>query len=233
MESKHKILRFVTSLFHEFPNADEVKYLLDQNPGSIAICADPEYGLEYLFVEGTWVQLGCEKGKESIMYETRDSSNLGTVKSLGSGHTEYKDIYSPELLETFDNRHPDNDYVVTFDGYEGTSLCPITHQPDFFKVVISYIPNKKMVESKSLKLYLFSFRNTGSFHEDIVNSIGKDLVKLMEPKYLEVKGIFSPRGGISIFPSYFYSTPEYEYIEKQRRLDTLRDNANRAVKYDN
>ena len=90
--------------------------------------------------------------------------------------------------------------MVTFDCPEFTSLCPITGQPDFAKITINYIPNVKMVESKSLKLYLFSFRNQGDFHEDCINIIMKDLVKLMEPKYLEVKGIFTPRGGISIYP---------------------------------
>ena len=80
--------------------------------------------------------------------------------------------------------------MVTFDCPEFTSLCPITGQPDFAKITINYIPNVKMVESKSLKLYLFSFRNQGDFHEDCINIIMKDLVKLMEPKYLEVKGIF-------------------------------------------
>ena len=111
--------------------------------------------------------------------------------------------------------------------------CPKTGQPDFAKVVISYIPDKKMVESKSLKLYLFSFRNHGDFHEDCMNIIMKDLVKLMDPKYLEVRGIFSPRGGISIFPMANYAkSAKYEAIAEQRKLDVLRDAANRSVRYD-
>lgn len=164
----------------------------------------------------------------------RNKEEFGTVESLGSGHTVYPDMYNPDVLETFKNKHIDEDYVVTFDGYEGSSLCPITHQPDFFKVIISYIPAEDMVESKSLKLYLFSFRNTGAFHEDIVNTIGKDLVKLMQPKYLEVRGIFSPRGGISIYPFYNYADSQYDYAEfaRQRKLDILRDSSNRKVKYD-
>ena len=136
------------------------------------------------------------------------------------------------MLETFDNLYPDNDYVVTFDGYEGTALCPKTGQPDFFKLVLNYIPKVKLVESKSLKLYLFSFRNHGGFHENVVNTIGKDLVNLLDPKYLEVRGIFAPRGGLSIFPWFSYATDEYKYLENQRRLDVLRDAANRSVKYD-
>ncbi|MEE1099623.1 MAG: preQ(1) synthase, partial [Alistipes sp.] len=77
----------------------------------------------------------------------------------------------------------------------------------------SYIPDKKMVESKSLKIYLFSFRNHGAFHEDCVNIIMKDLIKLMEPKYIEVTGIFLPRGGISIYPYANYGRPNTKYEE--------------------
>ena len=82
---------------------------------------------------------------------------------LGNKKTVYRDDYAPEVLEVFINKHPDNDYMVTFNCPEFTSLCPITGQPDFAKILINYIPNEKMVESKSLKLYLFSFRNRGDF----------------------------------------------------------------------
>ena len=118
--------------------------------------------------------------------------------SLLGRKTEYKQDYAPEVLEAFDNKHPENDYWVRFNCPEFTSLCPITGQPDFAEIRISYIPDIKMVESKSLKLYLFSFRSHGAFHEDCVNIIMKDLIKLMNPKYIEVTGIFTPRGGISI-----------------------------------
>ena len=119
---------------------------------------------------------------------------------LGNKNTIYKDDYAPEVLETFDNKHLENDYFVKFNCPEFTSLCPITGQPDFATIYISYIPDVKMVESKSLKLYLFSFRNHGDFHEDCVNIIMKDLIKLMNPRYIEVWGKFTPRGGISIDP---------------------------------
>ena len=132
---------------------------------------------------------------------------------LGSGDTEYKYEYSPELLETFENAHQGNDYWVTLNADEFTSLCPITKQPDFGTLIINYIPNVKMVESKSLKLYLFSFINNGEFHEDAVNKIGKDLVALMEPKYLEVVGLFYPRGNVSIHPRFFYAREEETYQE--------------------
>ena len=126
--------------------------------------------------------------------------DLKDLTLLGNQGVKYPDNYAPEILETFDNKHPDNDYFVKFNCPEFTSLCPITGQPDFANIIISYVPNIKMVESKSLKLYLFSFRNHGDFHEDCVNIIMKDLIKLMDPKYIEVWGKFTPRGGISIDP---------------------------------
>ena len=137
---------------------------------------------------------------------------------LGNQNIKYKDEYSPELLETFINKHQDNDYFVKFNCPEFTSLCPITGQPDFACVTISYVPNVKMVESKSLKLYLFSFRNHGDFHEDCVNVIMKDLIKLMDPKYIEVWGKFLPRGGISIDPycNYGNKGTKWEKIAENR-----------------
>lgn len=128
------------------------------------------------------------------------SKEQENISLLGSAKTKYPDDYAPEMLETFANKHRDNDYFVKFNCPEFTSLCPITGQPDFAAIYISYIPDEKMVESKSLKLYLYSFRNHGDFHEDCVNIIMKDLIKLMNPKYIEVWGKFTPRGGISIDP---------------------------------
>ncbi len=108
--------------------------------------------------------------------------------------------YNPGLLDAFANKHPGRDYWVTFTAPEFTTLCPKTGQPDFATITIRYIPDKKLVESKSLKLYLFGFRNHGDFHEDVINVIYEDLVKLLAPKYMEVYGKFAPRGGISIDP---------------------------------
>lgn len=133
--------------------------------------------------------------------------------SLLGGKTEYKDDYAPEVLEAFDNKHQERDYWVTFNCPEFTSLCPITGQPDFATIHISYIPDVKMVESKALKLYLFSFRNHGAFHEDCVNIIMNDLIKLMDPRYIEVVGIFTPRGGISIYPYTNYGRPGTKFVE--------------------
>lgn len=132
--------------------------------------------------------------------------------------TEYRQDYAPEVLETFENKHQTNDYWVQFNCPEFTTLCPITGQPDFGEIIIKYIPDVRMVESKSLKLYLFSFRNHGDFHEDCVNIIMKDLVKIMDPRYIEVTGLFKPRGGISIFPFANYGRPgtKYEKLAEQR-----------------
>lgn len=129
------------------------------------------------------------------------------LTKLGSQGTVYKTDYDASLLETFSNKHPGNDYFVKFNCPEFTSLCPITGQPDFATVIISYIPDELLVESKSLKLYLFSFRNHGDFHEDCVNIIMKDLIKAMDPKYIEVTGKFLPRGGLSIDPYCNYGKP--------------------------
>ena len=141
-----------------------------------------------------------------------------SISLLGNQGTKYPTDYAPEVLETFMNKHQDNDYFVKFNCPEFTSLCPITGQPDFAAITISYIPAERMVESKSLKLYLFSFRNHGDFHEDCVNIIMKDLIRLMEPKYIEVWGKFTPRGGISIDPYCNYGMPktQWEQMAKDR-----------------
>ena len=150
------------------------------------------------------------------MPNTREG--LDQLKQLGSQNTKYTYDYDPSLLERIPNKHADRDYFIKFNCPEFTSLCPKTGQPDFATIYISYIPDQYMVESKSLKLYLFSFRNHGDFHEDCVNIIMKDLIKLMDPKYIEVTGIFTPRGGISIWPYANYGKPgtKYEKLAEQR-----------------
>jgi 7-cyano-7-deazaguanine reductase len=126
--------------------------------------------------------------------------------------------YAPEVLETFENLHPERDYWVKFNCPEFTAMCPVTGQPDFAEIKIMYIPDRRMVESKSLKLYLFSYRNHGDFHEDCVNAIMDDLIKVMDPRYIEVLGLFVPRGGISIHPYANYGRPgtKYETWAEQR-----------------
>ena len=150
------------------------------------------------------------------MSQGRDKEGLS---ALGN-KIQYSTEYAPEVLEAFENMHQENDYWVRFNCPEFTTLCPITGQPDFAEIRISYIPDVKMVESKSLKLYLFSFRNHGDFHEDTVNTIMKDLIKLMDPKYIEVRGRFLPRGGISIDPWCNYGKPgtKWEKIAENRMM---------------
>ncbi len=135
---------------------------------------------------------------------------------LGETNTQYQMTYAPEVLEAFDNKNPGSDAWVSFICSEFTSLCPKTNQPDFARIYINYIADKKMVESKSLKLYLFSFRNHGDFHEDCIQKICDDLVALMKPKFIEVVGEFTPRGGISIFP---YSS----YAKRQKKYQDLKN----------
>ncbi|WP_249777640.1 preQ(1) synthase [Paenalkalicoccus suaedae] len=143
------------------------------------------------------------------------------VHLLGNQNVEYKMDYDPAILEAFENRHQGRDYFVKFNCPEFTSLCPKTGQPDFATIYISYIPGEKMVESKSLKLYLFSFRNHGDFHEDCMNTIMDDLIKLMGPRYIEVWGKFTPRGGISIDPYVNYGQPgtKYEKMAEHRMMN--------------
>ncbi len=125
---------------------------------------------------------------------------LNQFIQLGAERTKYS--FSPDeaKLETFMNMNPDLNYLIPFVCNEFTTLCPITGQPDFAKIEIIYVADKLCLESKSLKVYLFSFRNYGSFHEDVASRIFKDLWKILSPRYLRVWADFSVRGGISIKP---------------------------------
>ena len=101
-------------------------------------------------------------------------------------------------LEAFPNKHPQRDFEVILETQEFTALCPVTGQPDFGAITISYVPDRLIVESKSLKLYLWSFRQEGHFHEEVVNRILDDLVRAIRPRRMQVKGEFRARGGITI-----------------------------------
>lgn len=140
--------------------------------------------------------------------------------SLGQ-KSEVPATYAPEVLEAFQNMNPGQMAWTSLICTEFTSLCPKTGQPDFAKIFINYIADEKMVESKSLKLYLFSFRNHGDFHEDCVQTICNDLAKLMKPKYLEVMGEFTPRGGIAIFPfaSFAAQGKVFQDLKNQRMIN--------------
>lgn len=121
-----------------------------------------------------------------------DSTDLDGLSLLG-GSSE-----PTRKLETFPNHHPERDYLVRLESDEFTCLCPATGQPDFAHIMVEYIPDKKVLESKSFKLYLWSFRNEGVFHEHVSNMILDDLVAVLAPRWCRVVGEFNIRGGISI-----------------------------------
>lgn len=125
------------------------------------------------------------------------------LKLLGKQVANYD---SPEAatIETVQNPHPDVDYVVRFTCPEFTSICPVTGQPDFASLIIDYLPNDRLVESKSLKLFMGAFRNHGAFHEDCTVYIAKRLIKALEPQWLRIGGYWYPRGGIPIDVFYQY-----------------------------
>ena len=122
---------------------------------------------------------------------TEESLQLGQPTPLPAGPHEAR-------LDRVPNPHPDTDYLARFTVPDFTSLCPVTGQPDFAILVIDYVPDRWLVESKSLKLYLGAFRNHGAFHEDCTVGIAKTLVDLLGPRYLRIGGFWYPRGGIPI-----------------------------------
>ncbi len=126
-----------------------------------------------------------------------DETKLPGLTLLKKGEMRYPTSPDEANLETFENANQQRNYWITFETSEFTSLCPITGQPDFATIKIEYIPEALCVESKSLKLYLFSFRQTGTFYEEIVNRIYSDLDGLLKPRRLVVNGDFTARGGIT------------------------------------
>lgn len=127
-----------------------------------------------------------KQAKQSIMHPL-----LGQSASVPASPVEAQ-------LDRVPNPHPGTNYLTRFTAPEFTSICPVTGQPDFAHLVIDYVPQRWLVESKSLKFYLTSFRNHGAFHEDCTIRIGKDLVALLKPKWLRIGGYWYPRGGIPI-----------------------------------
>jgi len=124
--------------------------------------------------------------------------DTSSLTHLGHVETSYPDRVNPGLLESFPNRFPEREYQVTFETEEFTSLCPMTGQPDFGTITITYVPGERCVESKSLKLYLFSYRSEPSFMETLTNRILDDLVAALKPRRMLVTGNFRPRGGVGI-----------------------------------
>jgi 7-cyano-7-deazaguanine reductase len=152
-------------------------------------------------------------------------------KNLGTKIQGFPNEPDKNILESFQNRHSDSLYLVPLVCTEFTAICPVTGQPDFGKFEIVYVPNKKMVESKSLKLYLFSFRNHGEFHEDVTNRIFKDLWGLMRPKFMRIIGNFNVRGGIAIKPLAQKFDDDVKPAAKKSILQMLAswDNAKRTL----
>ena len=130
--------------------------------------------------------------------EKASKERFNTLTLLSASERNYPTSPEEARLETFTNLYADRDYLIEFDCPEYTSLCPVTGQPDFGHIIIRYVPDDKCIESISLKLYLYSFRNSSTLHEESVNTILDAIVKACSPRRAEVIGRFRPRGGISI-----------------------------------
>lgn len=139
---------------------------------------------------------------------TKAKQHNSGLTHLGSAETKFPSSPDRNILETFENSHPEREYQIRFTCPEFTAICPITSQPDFGTITISYVAGKKCIESKSLKLYLFSYRNHGAFHEEVVNLILDDCAAVCRPKTMTVSGDFNPRGGISIHVEASYTQPK-------------------------
>lgn len=137
---------------------------------------------------------------KTIENHSLQEESTKNLSLLGSAETVYPSSPEEAILEAIPNMWQKNDYSINLDCHEFTCLCPKTAQPDFAKIYISYLPGESLVESKSLKLYLFAYRNHGIFHEFVINKIAEDLYNTIKPKYLKVLGDFMPRGGIAIRP---------------------------------
>ena len=145
-----------------------------------------------------------------------DEDNLKQHISQLGGSNEIANSPEEAVLERVPNPQADTSYVARFTCPEFTSLCPVTGQPDFAQLMIDYVPGEWLVESKSLKLYLTSFRNHGAFHEDCTVAIGKRIAELLEPQYLRIGGYWYPRGGIPIDVFWQFGTlPEGVWLPDQ------------------
>jgi 7-cyano-7-deazaguanine reductase len=154
--------------------------------------------------------------------DTANGGGTGAGLTVLGQRTEYHyDRPDQSTLEAFENPYPGSPWVVSLLCSEFTSLCPITGQPDYGRLIIDYVPGRLCVESKSLKLYLVGFRNHGSFHEACVNKVADDLSTKLSPRYLRVYGDFKPRGGIAIRPLAARAAPDLGADELARCLSLL------------
>ena len=153
------------------------------------------------------------------MHPTKSQDQTEHLKTLGQGgETSYAN-QGPHagIMETFPNNFPARPYIISIEFPEYTSLCPKTGQPDFATIIVEYIPNERIVESKSFKLYMFAYRNHQSFMETITNQMLEDMITALDPLWVRVKGIFSPRGAtmLHVFAEHFK--------KGHPRLDEIRD----------
>ncbi len=126
---------------------------------------------------------------------------------------------SAKILEIFQNRYSKRDYFINIDIPEFTNICPLTGQPDFAVIRIRYVPDEKCLESKSLKIYIFSYRNFPEFHEDCINRILDDCVKVCAPRWMQVSGKFNARGGISFTPVAEFTKKGFKLAQQSAKLD--------------
>ena len=154
----------------------------------------------------------------------QSSFNMTKKNTLNLGKkTQYNfDLPTKKTLQAVENPHKDIDYSIKLSCPEFTSICPITAQPDFAHLIIDYVPAKKIVESKSLKLYLHSYRNHGAFHENCTIQIAKDIIATINPKWLRISGFWYPRGGIPIDVFFqFGELPKNIYINQNSSYQYL------------
>lgn len=156
------------------------------------------------------------------MSETQTKEqDLSGVTLLGNQNTKYKFDYDPSILERFKRKFENGEHdeqIVNIDFFEWVGRCPKTGQPDLAAFHISYIPNLYLVESKSLKLYMFSFQQHGDFHESVTHMIMQDLVNLLQPKYLSVYGDFNSRGGCCLLPLSIYADKDHQDLKRQMQI---------------
>jgi 7-cyano-7-deazaguanine reductase len=154
------------------------------------------------------------KPKEMKIMARKKLTANGLTK-LGKPVTWRFDHPGPDILETFSNRNPERDYIITFNHPEFTSLCPVTGQPDFAAIIIRYVADLCCLEAKSFKLYIAAFRNHGAFMESITNQIADDLIAVLAPRRLEVEGVFNVRGGTAITVKVEYIKPSLPEEKKE------------------
>jgi len=126
-----------------------------------------------------------------------------------------------KILETFKNKYQKRDYLINITVPEFTCICPVTDQPDFATIYISYIPDRECIESKSLKLYIYSYRNFGIFYEDCINRILDDCVSICRPRWMRVVGKYYPRGGISFSPAAEYKKEKFKVLEHVKNMGNI------------